>query len=275
MAVEATREEVAPVQVMSTEDTPGEAETPPDDQDTASISTQRPQRRRLVAVSVSAVEDELPPPPPPAPPKRQASSSVSRQFLQGKKRQRKNNDEKQKRIRDLEQNLDGEKKLRVEAERNCAIKTDEIRQLEEQLATANKRADTDLMWLKPTYSLMSSSGKMDFKKALHMSKDSFPEGTNTLLRKYLKINISNPLKPVNREESKLSAAIKAFVHENSSEVPDKVKAARGLRYCHQFKFILYYHYISEVPEDKHCSLATFYRLWPSNVRMPTLAESER
>ena len=238
----------------------------------ASTSGQRPQRGRARAPSRSHVEEDedfLPA----APAKRSTSSSVSRQFLQGKKRQRRNNEEKQRRLKELEASEAAEKRMRLEAEKETAIKDDKIRQLEQKLATAEKKVDNCLEFLKPTYSLMSSSGKSDFKKALHMAKHEFPEGTNLLIRNKLGINLSNPLQPLNKTESKLRTAIKDFVFENSSEVPDKDKV--GMRYCHQFKFILYHHYISNAPKDLHCSLKTFYRLWPRNVRRPTLKDYGR
>ena len=247
-------------------------DTAPPSPASASTSGQRPQRGRARAPSRSHVEEDEDFPPA-APAKRSTSSSVSRQFLQGKKRQRRNNEEKQRRLKELEASEAAEKRLRLEAEKEAAIKDDKIRQLEQKVATAEKKVDNCLEFLKPTYSLMSSSGKSDFKKALHMAKHEFPEGTNLLIRNKLGINLSNPLQPLNKTESKLRTAIKNFVFENSSEVPDKDKT--GMRYCHQFKFILYHHYISTAPKELHCSLNSFYRLWPRNVRRPTLKDYGR
>ena len=100
-------------------------------------------------------------------------------------------------------------------------------------------------------------------------------GTNERIRRAIKVNISNPLVPMSTEESKLKKAINRFAVENSSEVPDKEKAAKGIRYCHQYKFVLWQHFITTNPDNLFCSLPSFYRLWPKNVKRPKLSDSER
>ena len=100
-------------------------------------------------------------------------------------------------------------------------------------------------------------------------------GTIERIRKAIKVNICNPLVPVSTAERKLTKAIKDFAIENSDMVPDREKAASGIRYCHQYKFVMYQHFITTNPNNLFCSLITFYRLWPKNIKRPKLADSNR
>ena len=112
-------------------------------------------------------------------------------------------------------------------------------------------------------------------RSSHLSDVWSCSGTIEKIRRAIGVNISNPLVVNAREESKLKKAIERFVTENSDECPKKDKAAAGIRYCHMFKWQMWQHFLTDNPDNLSCSIATFHRLWPKNVKRPKLADSER
>ena len=79
--------------------------------------------------------------------------------------------------------------------------------------------------------------------------------------------MSKDLAPVSSMEDKLLASIKKFEEDNSSEVPDQRKAAKGIRHYHHYKFALFQHFLSE--QENSCSYSTF---WPSHVVKPKMGD---
>ena len=107
---------------------------------------------------------------------------MSRQKLMGAKIKRRNNDQKNATIADLKSSLSAAEKREKERDATQAKLEAKIRQLEEGKAGVEKKLEDANKWVKPTYSMMSSSGKKEFRRAAYLAKDTFPAGTNRALR---------------------------------------------------------------------------------------------
>ena len=107
-----------------------------------------------------------------------------------------------------------------------------------------------------------------------MAKEKFLLRTNQQICEATGFNMSKDLAPVSSMEDKLLASIKKFEEDNSSEVPDQRKAAKGIRHYHHYKFVLYQHFLSE-QENSTCSYSTFCRNWPSHIVKPKIGDYDR
>ena len=196
---------------------------------------------------------------------------MSRQKLMGAKIKRRNNDQKNATIADLKSSLSAAEKREKERDATQAKLEAKIRQLEEGKAGVEKKLEDANKWVKPTYSMMSSSGKKEFRRAAYLAKDTFPAGTNRALRELLGINLSIAPTPPSAEESKLKVAIRDFARENSFQIPNK--KGKDIRYYTCYKSVLYYHFLSE--QDLHCAYQTFCKWWPSNIIQPKIDSYDR
>ena len=148
-----------------------------------------------------------------------------------------------------------------------------IRKLEAEKRFLEQKLSESEQWLKPTFMLMSSSARTDMKEALVMAKESFPPGTNDMLRRTIGLNISKKLVPITPKEKRLQEAVKTFAIENSSEVPDERKARKGIRYYHHYKYVLHEHFLSST--DILCSYQTFCSYWPPHIIKPKIGDYSR
>ena len=197
--------------------------------------------------------------------------SKSRQKLMGEKIKRRNNDQKNATIADLKSSLSAAEKREKEKDATQAKLEAKIRQLEEEKAGVERQLEDTNKWVKPTYSMMSSSGKKEFRRAAYLAKDTFPAGTNRALRKLLGINLSIAPTPPSAEENKLKVAIREFARENSFEIPNK--KGKDIRYHSCYKSVLYYHFLTE--QSLHCAYQTFCKWWPSNIIQPKVDSFDR
>ena len=103
-----------------------------------------------------------------------------------------------------------------------------------------------------------------------MAKEKFLLRTNQQICEATGFNMSKDLAPVSSMEDKLLASIKKFEEDNSSEVPDQRKAAKGIRHYHHYKFALFQHFLSK--QENSCSYSTF---WPSHIVKPKMGDYDR
>ena len=115
--------------------------------------------------------------------------------------------------------------------------------LEEENEVLADRLDTCDVWVKYTLQFMTKQGRNEFYSAARAARDSFPVGTNRRLRKTLGFNASKPGGIPTTEQTALKKEVIAFAAENSVEVPDKDKAARGIRYRKHYLSVLHQWFI--------------------------------
>ena len=204
-------------------------------------------------------------------PKRKVDKS--RQALEGEKRRRKNNDINRNKISELETNLQqSQRKEAISQDTIIQLKA-RIRQLEESEEKLERRVDESNDWLTTTWSYMSKKGKTEMKGAMMMAKTSYPAGTNNMLREKIGVNLSSVWMPTSREETELQKAVKLFAEENSDPVPDARKAAKGVRYYHNYRCVLYFQFLAS--QDLHCSYSSFCRLWPGHIVKPKMGDYQK
>ena len=95
-------------------------------------------------------------------------------------------------------------------------------------------------------------------------------GINARLRKNTGINFSIPTANTDGEESELKKLIFKFAEENTIEVPDKKKAAKGVRYRVISKQCLYNTFRYQNPDM--CTYQKFCKYWPRNFTKPKLSD---
>ena len=204
-------------------------------------------------------------------PKRKVDKS--RQAVEGEKQRRRNNDMSRKRIAELETDLQQSQRREAISQDNIIQLRERIRQLEEEEERKKNKLEESNDWFKLTWGYMSRSAKNETKGAMMMAKPEFPPGTNEMLRQKIGVNLSNTWRPVSREESELSKAVKQYAMDNSDPVPDTRKAAKGIRHYHNYRCVLFWHFLAET--ELSCSYSSFCRLWPANIIKPKMDDYQK
>ena len=204
-------------------------------------------------------------------PKRKVDKS--RQAVEGEKQRRRNHDMSRTRIADLETNLQQSQRREAISQDNIIQLKERIRQLEEEEERKKNKLEEANDWFKQTWGYMSRSAKNEMKGAMMMAKPEFPPGTNEMLRQKIGVNLSNTWRPLSREESELSKAVKQYAMDNSDPVPDTRKAAKGIRHYHNYRCVLFWHFLAET--EMSCSYSSFCRLWPPNIIKPKMDDYQK
>ena len=159
---------------------------------------------------------------------------------------------------------------------NCTLLNDNadlssrVRGLEDETEMLQHKLEESDAWVKLTLAHMSAAGRAEFIRAATAGKDLFPAGTNTRIRKTVGINLSRQIAPTSNKESELQRAVVSFAEDNSSEVPDAAKAARGVRFLFHYKYVLYEWFLAA--QSLSCSYSTFCNYFPSNIVKPKVHE---
>ena len=194
----------------------------------------------------------------------------SRQFLQGQKARKKNQQisrdtigELTKRIKEIE--LENQQLREGEEESKVRIRVleDEVRLRDEKLGECDN-------WVKMSLQLCSKATKTDFLSSARAGRANFPVGTNRRLRENIGLNLSNPNTVPTAEQNNLMKAVREFALEQSMEVPDKRRAAKGVRYRVHFLSVLHQWFM--VGGGPSLAYSTFCEYWPTNIVRPGVAD---
>ena len=207
-----------------------------------------------------------------------SSVTPSRQYITGLKN-RKKNDMKQKRsLQDLIDENDDLKKAQEKHDDILAeldFKIMELEASEERLKQKiekleelnNKNNDS---WFKLVYKNLNADGKRHVKNAFAVVAPELDTGTISRLRTNTGINFSNPL-PDNKETmSELKLKIIEFAENNTIQVPDKKKYAKGIKYRTSSLLCLFNTFESQNPNI--CTYQTFAKYWPALFVKPSPSE---
>ena len=207
-----------------------------------------------------------------------SSVTPSRQYITGLKN-RKKNDMKQKRsLQDLIDENDDLKKAQEKHDDILAeldFKIMELEASEERLKQKiekleelnNKNNDS---WFKLVYKNLNADGKRHVKNAFAVAAPELDNGTISRLRTNTGINFSNPL-PDNKETmSELKLKIIEFAENNTIQVPDKKKYAKGIKYRTSSLLCLFNTFESQNPNI--CTYQTFAKYWPALFVKPSPSE---
>ena len=207
-----------------------------------------------------------------------SSVTPSRQYITGLKN-RKKNDMKQKRsLQDLIDENDDLKKAQEKHDDILAeldFKIMELEASEERLKQKiekleelnNKNNDS---WFKLVYKNLNADGKRHVKNAFAVAAPELDTGTISRLRTNTGINFSNPL-PDNKETmSELKLKIIEFAENNTIQVPDKKKYAKGIKYRTSSLLCLFNTFESQNPNI--CTYQTFAKYWPALFVKPSPSE---